>query len=247
MVDLFEKATGPVEGGLQSLEELNGYQVVRSEFISPTFRPKMSLNINKLVFSSTCMRLFENVQYILPLVSEPLKRVVIRPCGANERSGLRWCNIRNGKAKPRYSTLKFFGAKIFDMMKWIPENRYKVQAVYQELNGVQLLVFNLKECEMVVPETVTKDDGTKTTIRKQHFPPDWKESFGMTYAEYTEAYRVDIKDHYLSFHNDGTSSEYSFSEKEIEGKPLSDQDIIMRQYAPATKEHKSQKKREHEQ
>ena len=234
-MDLFDKAIGPVEGGLQSLEELNDFQVVRSEFISTTFSPKMGVNNNKLVFSSTCIRLFENVQYVLPLVNTFSKRVVIIPCSANEKGALRWCNIRNDKVKPRYVTCKIFGGKIFDMMNWIPENRYKIQAVYQELKGVRLLVFNLRECEMVVPEVVTKDDGTKTTVRKQYFPFEWKDSFGMTYAEYKEAYQVNIDEHYLRFDTDGTSSEYSFAEKIIEGKPLSDQDIITQQYAPTTK------------
>jgi len=233
-VDLFEKVVGPAEGGLQSLEELNECQVVRSEFISPIFRPKMGINTNKLVFSSTCIRLFENVQYILPLVYLPRKLVIIKPCGANEKSALRWCNIRNGKAKPRYVTCKHFGAKVFEMMSWIPENRYKIQAVYQELEGEQLLVFNLEECEMVVPEIITRGDGTKITSRKQYLPLNWRDSFGMTYAEYKEAYKINIKDHYLCFDNDGTSSEYSFTEKEIKGKSLSDQEIITRQYAPNT-------------
>ena len=57
------------EDGLQSLEELNQYQVIRSEFVSPRLRAKVTFNVDSLTFSSKCVRLFPETQYIQLLIN----------------------------------------------------------------------------------------------------------------------------------------------------------------------------------
>ena len=207
------------ERGLKSIEELNNCQVVRSEFLSPVFRPKVTLNCDHLVFSASCIRLFTDIQYVQLLIDPSKKRLVILPCRPNTKDALKWCNLKEGKSIPRASICKIFGEKLFEMMSWILDNRYKVQAIYQELEGQKLLVFNLDECEMVVPEMVTLDDGNTIKKRKRYFPQEWRESFGLTFEQHKDSSKVNINAHYLlSNTKEGTDSDFTFVHRELEGK-----------------------------
>jgi len=70
----------------------------------------------------------------------------VLPKNKYDKDAVRWCGFKqNGDVKKRESTAKKFGEKIYDMMHWVKENKYRILAYYQELEGVQLLVFNLKE------------------------------------------------------------------------------------------------------
>jgi len=222
------------ENGIQSLEELNHYQVIRSEFVSPRLRPKVTFNFDSLTFNSSCVALFEDTQYVKILINSDENRMVIMPCDEYAKDSLKWCNLKKGKKMPRAIGCKIFGAKLFDMMGWIPENRYKVQAIYQEIGGQEIILFNLDEFEMVVPEIVQKSDGTKVKKMKAYYPEKWRESFGMTYQEHLESYKINLLDNYMVNNTrDGTESEYD--SLRTEGNGLMPSDIITRQYSMKSK------------
>lgn len=54
------------------------------------------------------------------------KILALRPCGENERGSFQWCSIGQGKRKPRQTTCTLFFLKMFDMMDWNPDHRYKM-------------------------------------------------------------------------------------------------------------------------
>ena len=229
------------EKGLKSIEELNNCQVVRSEFLSSAFRPKITLNRERLVFSSSCVKLFPDTQYVQLLVEMEKRRLILLPCSANTKDAHKWCTIKEDKTIPRWSVCKIFVEKMFEMMSWIPDNRYKVQALYQELEGQKLLVFNLDECEMVVPEMITLDDGNTVRKRKRYLPQEWRESFGMTYQQHQDSSKVNINSHYLlSNTKDGTDSDFMFVHRELEGKDApTAAEIITKKYGAKQKKIKN--------
>jgi hypothetical protein len=173
MIEL-SRADIEVEGGLQSLAELNTAEVVRSEFLSPKFKPNVTFDYDKIVFNAACVRLMEDTEYVLLLVDRARKRLIVLPDDEYTKDAIKWSKTISGKKQPRQSLCKVFGAKLFELMNWIPGNRYKVQAVYQVIDNQRLIVFNLDECEMVVPELITKPDGK--TIKKRYYPQEWRES-----------------------------------------------------------------------
>ncbi len=217
------------EGGIQSLEELNQYQVIRSEFVSPRLRAKVSFNINSITFSSKCLALFKDTQYIQLMINADEKRMVVMPCDEHTKDSLKWCNIKAGKKISRSIGCKLFGAKLFDMMGWNPENRYKVQAMFQEIDGRQIILFNLEEYEMVVPEVVTRSDGKKVRKSKVYYPENWRDSFGLMYQEHIESCKVNLLDNYmLSNTRDGTQTKIDLTVHE--GSVPEPHEIITRQY-----------------
>jgi len=217
------------EDGIQSLEELNQYQVIRSEFVSPRLRAKVTFNVDSLTFSSKCVRLFEETQYIQLLINADEKRMVVMPCDEYTKDSLKWSNIKAGKIISRNIRCKLFGAKLYEMMGWDPENRYRVQAMYQEIGGKQIIIFNLEEFEMVVPEVVVKSDGKRVRKSKVYYPENWRDSFGMMYQEHLESCMVNILDNYM-VSNTKDGSQTSYNEAIVEGSIPEPIEIITRPY-----------------
>jgi len=82
-------------------------------------------------------------------------------------------------------------------MQWSLESRYRIMAIYQNLEGQELIVFNLDEAVEVQTTTVIKDDGKKKTIRDYLLPVRFRESFGFDYSEVGERKKVNLNDMFL--------------------------------------------------
>lgn len=113
------------------------------------------------------------------------------------------------------------------MMKWVKENKYRILAYYQEIDGVKLLVFNLSECEMVVPEFVTLKSGKVVKRGKVYLPGDLENGFGMPLVKHTVANEVELDGHYSLSDKD---VDITIKDVRIKGKAPTDEDIIMSQY-----------------
>jgi len=212
--------------GLSSRKELESFEVVRSEFVSSVFKPRITLNFDNIGFNAACVKLFDS-QFVQILIDKSKRRIVLLPCSPHAKDALKWCNEKDGKRYPRYCLARIFGAKVFELMNWIKDNRYKVLAVYQEIDGIKLIVFNLDECEMVVPDFVTKDDGKKVRKAKKYLPHDWRDSFGMTFREHKNSTSVDIDTHYFVGEKD---KEVTFADVNIESSMPNEEDMIMSRY-----------------
>jgi hypothetical protein len=127
----------------------------------------------------------------------------------------------------RSCTAKKFGEKLYDMMRWVKENRYRVLAYYQEIEGVQLLVFNLKEYEMVVPEFITTKTGKIIKRGRVILAKDMENGFGMTLSEHSVANDVELNAHYTLSDKD---KEVTIADVSFTGKVPAEEEIIMSQY-----------------
>ena len=184
-------------GGLLSIDELNQAQVIMPEFTAPTFRPKVTLNYGNLTFNSSCVKLFPVSEYFQLLVDDKKKRMIALPCGQYDVGVVKWSNIKKGIPQSREIKAKVACAKIFRMMDWDITYRYKVMAIYQELNGIRLVVFNFADCTMLIPEEVIGADGKVKTKRHTVYPIEWEKLFGPTYGEHRKQYEVDIQTYHL--------------------------------------------------
>lgn len=83
---------------------------------------------------------------------------------------------------------KIFAAKLFDLMEWDPEYRYKIMgnpAVYQR---EMLFLFKLTDFELFM-------GGRKT---RAFLPGEWREYFGTPVERHEEVYKIDLADGYLA-------------------------------------------------
>ncbi len=218
----------PSEKGIASLEELQKLEVLRTEFASSIFKPKVILSYESISFNKACVKLLPETRYINILIDRSKKRIIILPVSKHDKDALQWCGISpEGEVKKRVCTAKKFGEKLYDMMRWIKENKYRILAYYQEIEGVKLLVFNLRECEMVVPDFVTTKTGKVVKRGKVFLPGEWGTGFGMPLSEHTEANAVALNAHYTLSDKD---IELTIEDVRVRGKSPTDEEVIMSQY-----------------
>jgi hypothetical protein len=213
--------------GITSLAELKELEVLRTEFASSAFKPKVILSFETISFNKACLNLIPDARFINALIDRTKKRIIILPVDRHAKDAMQWCGInRKGDTKKRVCTARKFGEKLYDIMEWVKENKYRVLAYYQESEGVQLLVFNLCECEMVVPEFITTQTGKAVKRGRVYLPGDWND-FGMPLASHNEANTVELNAHYTLSDKD---MDINIADVRFKGKAPSEEEIIMSQY-----------------
>jgi len=152
---------------------------------------------------------------------------------------LKWANFKKEKNQSRNCLAKITCAKLFELMNWIPENRYKIMAVYQVIDSTRLIVFNLVECEMLVTKMIETGEGTEKKQKTIVRPIEWLETFGNLYRDHADAYKVDLNTHYLMPDNlSGEDKDFLLAEKKQPVQPREPDpfEIMRTQYGGTGKE-----------
>lgn len=212
--------------GILSLDELNNKEVLRTELASTAYNPKIVIAYENITFNVACVKLLPKTQYVNILIDREKQRIIILPVHKHAKDALKWCNVKGDEVVKRSCTAKKFGEKLYAMMSWVKENKYRVLAYYQEIEGVRLLVFNLNEYEMVVPHFITTKTG-KVMNRGRVYLPNHMNGFGMTFAEHLVANNVELNAHYTLSDKD---KEITISDVKFIGKKPTEEEIIMAQY-----------------
>ena len=175
--------------------ELDGYQVIRREFYAHTFDPAINLKIDSIQFNTACINKIESY-YIHILINPAIKKMVVKECDEDAKDAIKWCTLskKEGKRKPRKILCRMLGVKLFDLMKWNPEYKYKLQGNLIRSKGELLVVFSMNETEIYTPITKTADGKpVKTT---PYYPEDWRDSFGLPVNEHSQSLVVSMLEGY---------------------------------------------------
>lgn len=188
-----EQASAPVAGddviALDGAFDYEGYQVVRREFFAHINEPSATFNNYKFYVNAACLGRFPEVDYVQVLVNQERKILAIRPCAEQERDSFAWATPAKGKRHARQITCRLFFAKVFSMMGWNPDYRYKLLGKVIHANGEWLIAFDLTATEIY--QRVTKDGEKPRTARKPVFPEGWQNQFGLPFAEHQKSLQVD--------------------------------------------------------
>lgn len=173
----------------EEVVDLAGYQVTKAELFAHSREPAITIWEDKLKFNMSCLRRFPGVTHIQVLINPDQKRMIIRPCDADAPDSLRWA--KGGGAKEisnRDLRCKVFAAKVFDLMGWDPQYRYKILGKPASCDGEVLFLFKLNDFELFV--------GKKRS--SSYLPEDWRDYFGIPVEEHKDAYKVDLADGYIT-------------------------------------------------
>ncbi len=200
----------------------DGFQVVRGEFFAHIFEPSITFNNNRLSVNMACINKLPSVDYVQALVNSKEKKIVIKPSTEDVKDSYMWCTYarKDNKRRPKQVTCKVFFHKIFELMEWNHDYRYKILGKMIQSNGEYLLVFNLNDAE--VYQRFYKDGERPVSSRTPVFPADWANQFGLSYDEHRKSLQVNIFQGYTVFgvkNNDkqgDTKLDNTESEKEDE-------------------------------
>ena len=187
--DIFSSAK-PVDGEEpEAVADLAGYQVTRAELFSHTYEPAITIWPTRIKFNMACLRRFPGVAHIQILIHPEQRRLIIRPCLPDAPDSLRWAKGGGEKELSNRDMLcRIFAAKVFDLMKWDSEYRYKMlgrPGVYQE---EMLFLFKLTDFELFM-------GGKK---RRSYLPGEWRDYFGAPVESHEEQYKIDLADGYIT-------------------------------------------------
>ena len=177
--------------------DFEGYQVVRREFFAHTFEPSITFNNNQVHVNTACLNKFPHADCAQLLINRDSRILALRPCAETERDAFAWCSTSKGKRRPKLVTGKFFFAKLFELMDWNIDYRYKLLGKVIHANGEYLIAFDLNACEIY--QRVARSGGKPKTSRIPVFPAGWKDQFGLPYHEHQRSLQVNIFDGYTIY------------------------------------------------
>ena len=100
-------------------EDLEGYEVPPATQFSMLKKPAVTIKDGHMTFNMACIRLFENIQYILPVVNEKKHRLAVIPCKEEEMSAIDWARKRSDDTwTNRTITNRDLVSKIGLFMQW---------------------------------------------------------------------------------------------------------------------------------
>ena len=173
----------------EELVNLAGYQVTKAELFANTREPAITIWENRIKFNMACLRRFPGVTHIQLLIHPEQKRLIVRPCDPDAPDSLRWARGGGEKELTNRDLLcKIFAAKVFDLMNWDTQYRYKMMGKPAVCDGEMLYLFKLTDFELFV-------NGKKT---KSYLPEDWRNFFGTPVEDHEDAYKIDLADGYIT-------------------------------------------------
>ena len=156
---------------------LEGYQVVRSQFLSiGTERPCLSIGSNRISFNTQCAIKFINVPYIQLLLHPSERKIAIRPCAENSAHSIRWRPEPGRPVKQKTISCPYFGIALFQIMEWDPDYLYRIRGTWIKKGTEQIIVFDLNNA---VP-AVTSSKGRRIDF----IPVEWNDTFGKDFYDH---------------------------------------------------------------
>ena len=175
----------PVSKTAFSAFNLDGYQVVRSQFLQLRYEgPVINISNERISFNKFCVQKFDRIAYIQLLLHPAERRIAIRPCRKADAHSIRW---RPDPEKPVYTktlNCQHFGNALYSIMNWNPDYSYKIRGTWASRGSEQIIVFNLPNA---VPATLLPcedGDASKGKRRVELCPAEWDGEFGDGFYEH---------------------------------------------------------------
>lgn len=188
-------------------ESFDGYELPPRTQFSMLKKPAVSIKYGKMVFNMACVRLFEGIQYILPIVNSSKKRIAIIPCAEEESASVEWARFKDKDQQwvNKEITSIDFLEKIFDLMGWNRECRYKVLGRVAASDRGVILVFDLEEAIMFEPKKEEYTDPVTGELKKRqvkYYPDAYKNRIGRSYNDYAQHRQLNMFEDFTDYTTD---------------------------------------------
>ena len=188
-------------------ESFEGYELPPRTQFSMLKKPAVSIKYGKMTFNMACIRLFEGIQYILPLVNIAKKRLAVAMCVEEESASVEWARFKKNEVWVNKDiTSVDFIEKIYQAMGWRRECRYKVLGRVANSDRGLILVFDLDEAIMFTPMKEEYEDpktGEKKKRQVKYYPDLYKTRIGKSYEDYEQARQINLFEDIMSYQDGG--------------------------------------------
>ena len=188
-------SSAPVE--VQSGDfDLRGYEIARSQFFDSTDRITVTFSQGDIRFSCPAVRRLEST--LVELLMHPQKRILaVRTAGKECRNAMQWSKKKSGVSFPRGISGTAFLSTLYSLLGWKDDCRYRITGIKRGKGNDAILLFNLTEPEIFIPnDTVSSLPESDTSVKPftdsnrrnvRAYPPDWADTFGSNYYSHAQA------------------------------------------------------------
>lgn len=176
-------------------ESLDGYEIPPRTQFSMLKKPAVSFKFKEMTFNMACIRLFEGVQHILPIVHKEKRRLAIVTCSEEESGSVEWARKKGDVWINKTIISLEFISKIYDMMNWNKDCRYKVLGRVAMSKKGPILVFDFPEAIMFSALPIEYVDKTTGEIKKRrvtYYPDEYKNRIGKSYNDYAASQQLNL-------------------------------------------------------
>lgn len=195
-----EERQNPTEN-LKGKADLSGFQVLRKEFSSHKFDAAVTISYDCITFNSACIRFYPDTNYVQILIDEKNRRIAIRKCGEWDRNAMQWARNqkKDDKRVSRPIKAQVACARLFELMGWDRQNRYKMLGTRKIYENADVVIFMMEEAEIFTTETETADDGKVKRKSRNFLPYQWRDSFGDYVEEHDRKQALDMSTSFTLF------------------------------------------------
>ena len=204
-------------------EKFDGYELPpRTQFFMLN-KPAVSIKYGVMKFNMACIRLFEGIKYVLPILHPNKKRLALIMCPEEDSASVEWARQKNGVwVNKSISSLEFL-EKMFRMMNWNRECRYKVLGRVANSDQGLVMLFDLEEAIMFTPQPQEFTDPMTGEVKKKQvkfFPDIYKGRIGRSYNDYVATHQMSMFENIVSYQGDEQAQAAIMAAKneEVEGK-----------------------------
>ena len=188
-------SSAPVE--VQSGDfDLRGYEIARSQFFDSTDRITVTFSQGDIRFSCPAVRRLEST--LVELLMHPQKRILaVRTARKECRNAMQWSKKKSGVSFPRGISGTAFLPTLYSLLGWKDDCRYRITGIKRGKVNDAILLFNLTEPEIFIPnDTVSSLPESDTSVKPftdsnrrnvRAYPPDWADTFGSNYYSHAQA------------------------------------------------------------
>lgn len=176
--------------------DLRGYEIARSQFFDSTDRITVTFSQGDIRFSCPAVRRLEST--LVELLMHPQKRILaVRTAGKECRNAMQWSKKKSGISFPRGISGTAFLPTLYSLLGWKDDCRYRITGIKRGKGNDAILLFNLTEPEIFIPnDTVSSLPESDTSVKPftdsnrrnvRAYPPDWADTFGSNYYSHAQA------------------------------------------------------------
>lgn len=184
--------------------DLRGFEIARSQFFDTARKLCVTFSADCIGFSTECIRKFDKVLYIEMLVHPREHLLAIRPCLKTAKNAVQWAKLDEGPYHPRLISCGAYTKTLYDLFGWKSGCKYRVRGTYKQKDNEAVLIFDMRETEIFIPQDSLKSDQEKSVMddfipngihpftsgsRKDimAYPTSWSNNFGSNFYRHSQA------------------------------------------------------------
>lgn len=216
--------------------DLRGYEIARLQFFDSTDRIAVTFTASDVHFSAPAIKKIDSV-YVELLVHPEKMIFAVRPSNKEQRNAMPWIRKKNGITIPRIISGAAFLPSLFSLFGWKTNCKYRIIGVKRGQGAECLLLFNLKETEIFIPNDVLQEhtaESPKSNLRPftdnikrniMAYPTDWADTFGSNFYSHAQAQELAEFDRNSSWNISRQAVPYKDSGLQVTSRPEREKNI----------------------